>query len=294
MRREDADARGESPALDAQPEVDPPGEPFVPPDSWQRVMGNCSVSLRAPALVATRSHGVDSCGATFEGPDCSYIADVGGFSDTFTEYDSDPQYSVETVRVGHKNARLVMSRLRRAEDQRYFVAIHVPGPVPGGSFTTSASIVAFCFSGAGRDTARAVLQTVELPRNDADWLAPLPENISCTGDDIRAITGYRLGKACVDAKTEVPGVCALGARAHNTTGSGAMVCFVSPAGEYFWAHVAYGEVVAGPGSRRSSGALQSTQLTQTEEAQCDAWVAALPDAGAANTLTGERSYGACP
>lgn len=259
------------------------------PDSWQRVQGSCGVSLRAPALVATRVEGTDSCVAAFEGPDCSYNADVGAFSDTL-QYDS-AQFTMESTTVDGKRARLVTSRGRVDNGQRYFVGIHVPLRWPHSS-GVSATIAAYCFSAGGADTARRVLQTVDLPDDAADSALAFGDAASCTGEDIRPITGYLLGKSCVDAKVEVPGICALGARAHATTGSGAMVCFVSPDGDYFWAQVAYGEVAAGPGSRRGAGALQATQLDDKEEAKCQELVAELQES-ATNTLTGERSYRAC-
>lgn len=265
---------------------------FEAPAAWQRVQGSCGVSLRAPALVATQSHGVDSCVASFEGPDCTYSADVGGFSDPLDHYGDDTTYSVEAVRVGDKSARLVTSR-QRMEDRRYFVAIHIPGPIPGGSDSTSATIAAFCFSEKGRDTARSVLQTVELPRSEADWRTPLPENVSCVGDDIRPISGYRLGKTCVDGKVDVPGVCALGLRAHASFGNGPMMCFVSSTGDYYWAHLAYGEIIAGPGNiRHGQSQIMSTQLTPTEEAHCMTLMAMLQDEES-NLVSGEKSYGSC-
>ncbi len=287
---DDRDAE-QPPAKDAQLDAEPSAPPYQPPDSWQRVTGNCGITLRAPALVATRSQGIDSCVAGFQGPDCSYSADLGGFSDRLTRYDEDGGFSVETVSVAGKSARLVVSK-ERQEDQRYFVAIHVPGPFWPDAPRVTLSIAAFCFSEKGRDTARNVLQTVELP--EANRYYPLPETASCVGDDIRPIAGYRLGKSCVDAKVPVPGICALGARANFATGSGNMICFVSPTGEYYWAHVVYGEYLAGPGSRHGGGQTTASELTAAEEARCNMLVDALPDAGVANTITSERSYGACP
>jgi hypothetical protein len=277
-------------ASDAEPSSQPSAQPYEPPASWQRVTGSCGISLRAPALVPTPSRGIDSCVASFQGPDCSYSADLGGFSDPLTRYDGDAKYTVEMLPVAGKTARLVTSRLR-LEDQRFFVAIHVPGPLWAEAPGVTLSIAAFCFSAEGRDTARKVLPTVEIPKSSG-MAPPLSPAVSCSGDDIRPITGYRLGKSCVDAKVEVPGICALGARAHASFGSGPMVCFVSQSGDYYWAHVAYGEYVAGPVTRRGWSQTMTSQLTTEEEIRCKALVDMLPDAGTA-AVSGERSYAAC-
>jgi hypothetical protein len=273
----------DNPAVSEPPEV---------PTSWQRVRGECGISLRAPALVASLSQGVDSCVASFQGPDCSYSADVGSFSNSLGSYDEGSGYTVETVRVGDKNARLVTAGAR-SEGETYLVGIHIPAPIWAGNSSVTATITANCFSEAGRDAARLVLQTVQLPADNASALVPLSQDVSCSGEDIRPISGYRLGDSCVHGKVDVPGVCALGAKANHVTGSGAMLCFVSPDGDYFWAHVAYGEYVEGPGSRHGQGELWRTQLSNREEIRCNMLVSSLQDS-VASPIDGEYSYRACP
>jgi hypothetical protein len=264
------------------------------PASWRRVAGNCGISMRAPALLAEPSRGVDSCVARFEALDCVLVADLGGFSNSLDEFASKEGYEVESVKVDDRPARLVTSNVSDGE-QGYFLGIHFPPPLwEGASATLSCTITARCNSLMSRDTARLILQSARLPKSDGRTPDVL-ETTPCEGDDIRPITGYRLGRSCVEERTPVPGVCAFGAKAHDATGTGLMRCFVSSAGDYYWAHVAYGELIAGAGSRYGGALMgpgQPSQLTPEEEGQCTALVAALGK-GTLNRVSGEPSYSPC-
>lgn len=147
---------------------------------------------------------------------------------------------------------------------------------------------------SGLAIARAVVQTVMFPA-DIETAQPLPPppTTSCAGEDIRPITGYRLGTACAGSKTIVPGVCALGARAHASFGTGRMICFVTNDDAYYWAFVQYGELLAGPSTRHSLGPnQQSTELLVLEEERCSK-LSALLGTGRANLVSGELSYPDC-
>jgi hypothetical protein len=70
----------------------------------------------------------------------------------------------------------------------------------------------------------------------------------------------------------VPGICALGARANGSSGTGPMTCFVTTEGDYYWAFARYGEILAGPATRHGRGPHQPTELTPAEDARCKALV----------------------
>lgn len=262
------------------------------PSDWKRVHGACGISMQAPTLITQPVRGVDSCVASFVAPGCTYSADLGGFSNRLEDYDA-PEHSVESVRVAGRVARLVTSKGAPGTGL-YFVGIHFPAPLWGGGGTVSATITASCATPEAQQTAQRVLQSIELPANDRATATQPEETSGCDGEDIRAVTGYRLGRTCVEAKVEVPGTCALGAKVHGATGSGPMVCFVSKAGDYYWAHVAFGETIAGTGSRNGGGeVVGASQLEPLEEAKCQALVATLGE-GQKPLLGGDLSYQACP
>jgi hypothetical protein len=60
-------------------------------------------------------------------------------------------------------------------------------------------------------------------------------------------------------------------------------------------YIAYGEQIAGAGSRHggAQGSGLQSQLTREEEGRCATWVKELGE-GTPNNVTGELSYGACP
>jgi hypothetical protein len=262
------------------------------PGEWKRVQGSCGISMQAPTLVTQPARGIDSCVAEFVAPGCTYSADLGGFSAKLTDYDA-PDYSVESVRVAGRVARLVTS-IGAPGANLYFVGIHFPAPLWGGAGMVSATVVASCNTPAAQDTARLVLQSLELPADSSATATQPAETVGCSGEDIRPVTGYRLGGSCVEGKMEVPGTCALGAKINGATGSGVMVCFVSQAGDYYWAHVAFGETLGGTGSRHGGGeAIQASQLEPAQEVKCRELVALL-GTGEKAPLGGELSYLACP
>jgi hypothetical protein len=269
-----------------------PGPAPTVPESWKRVTGAFGISMRAPTLVATATQcGSDSCLARFEGPGCSYVVERGGFSDSLASRTA-PSYDSEDVLVDGKSGRLVQSL--GPVDDGYFVGLHLfqTGAGVRGATLGLATVNAVCSTPQAVQTARLVVQTLALPADEQAASAPLSPMTDCAGEDIRPIMGYRLGTPCAGGKLTVPGICALGARANGSFGTGPMTCFVTSVGDYYWGFAAYGEIVAGPGTRHGRGPHQASELSVAEEFRCQMLVDLL--GMGENTGFGEYVYPSCP
>lgn len=119
---------------------------------------------------------------------------------------------------------------------------------------------------------------------------------TCTGSDQRTVTGYRLdGETCVHPQEALPGMCATGAQANGSAGTGQHVCFVSATQEYFWAFIDFAEEITGSGYRQGRSRGGEGQLSSAEADECQTRVKKLEpaDAGGSDTGTDKIEYAAC-
>jgi hypothetical protein len=273
---EGGDAETPSAAADASV-----GATLSVPDSWTEVKGPCGVALTGPGLMAFAAQGTDSCIGHFLSEECRYSLDLGGFSNSLSSFPD-----AEEILVEGKPARLVHSRSNG--EGGYFAGVHVRLWGAIGFPGTSITLTAECDSEAAQATALQVLRTLNPPDDPQARAAPFVPAPSCTENDQRPILGYALGRGCSSDKLAVPGVCAVGAKANNAIGTGAMLCFVDAWGGYYWAFVAFGESVEGRGAKHGRGELWGDQLSGEQAAQCqssiDSFMTATPSSS-------ERSFG---
>lgn len=140
------------------------------PDGWRRVASECSISLRGPDLVATPSTSSDHCLATFADSDCTYQVEYGELMDAF-ELASGSDYEREDVLVDGEAAQLITLTSRLNSDA-YLAGLRIASfrqDPPEYSLTASAR----CASREGQESARLVLQTVDLPHVGEGLCAPI-------------------------------------------------------------------------------------------------------------------------
>jgi hypothetical protein len=130
------------------------------PESWKRIRGECDISLRGPALIATAGDSGDYCVATFEGSECQYRVEYGVFADPL-EHAAEPNFSFEAVRIDYNPGRLGVALSSLAQGG-YFAALRLP-VILGDAPDISLTVQAHCSTKEALDTARIVVQTVDLP-----------------------------------------------------------------------------------------------------------------------------------
>jgi hypothetical protein len=149
--RRDAGADPE-PAHDASEHIGTRAEP--------EVVGECSIAMRGPGLVATDGEGVEYCIATFEDADCTYRVEYGaGVTNPFVGM-QDPSFPVEEVSIDMSTTELVTVH-DQLSSGGYVLGVHVPSfdrDPPDFALTASAR----CSARKALDNARSVLETLDL------------------------------------------------------------------------------------------------------------------------------------
>jgi hypothetical protein len=152
----------------------PPGIP----DTWLRVHSDCAISLRGPELVETASIPSEHCIASFADADCTYQVEYGPeLADTFALAEG-PDYAREALLVGGDAAELI-TVLYRLNSDAYLVALRIPTfRKDPPEYALSAS--ARCSSPEAIETARLVLQTVDIPHAGEGLCAPSAPSQKCS------------------------------------------------------------------------------------------------------------------
>jgi hypothetical protein len=145
----------------------PPGIP----DAWLRVHSDCSISLRGPELVERASIPSEHCIASFADADCTYQVEYGPELEDAFKLAEGANYAREQVLVGGDAAELIRV-LYRLDSDAYLVALRIETfrrDPPEYALMASAR----CSSEAALETARLVLQTVDLPHVGEGLCVPI-------------------------------------------------------------------------------------------------------------------------
>ena len=150
------------PRRDAGPDAEPALDAGEGPRARvePEVVGECSIRMRGPGLLATHGEGVEYCIATFEDADCTYRVEYGaGVTNPFVGM-QDPAFPVDEVSID-----MVATELVTVHDQLssggYVLGVHVPSfERDPPDFALSAS--ARCSAREALDNARSVLETLDL------------------------------------------------------------------------------------------------------------------------------------
>ena len=142
-----------------QPEASEGDTTRVPPRGW--VVGECSIVMQGPGLVATEGEGVEYCIATFADADCTYRVEYGeGVTNPFVGL-QDPAFPVEEVSIDLTSTELVTVH-DQLSSGGYLLGVHIPSfekDPPEFALTATAR----CSAREALDNARSVLETLDLP-----------------------------------------------------------------------------------------------------------------------------------
>jgi hypothetical protein len=133
--------------------------PVVNTDDWAEVTTDCGYSFTAPEnLVKVPVRGTDSCVSQYISPECDYLGDYGGFSNTLDGAGAEPGER-ETIEID--GVKALIWTAATPEGDRWRTAVHLPvGEYVKPTLTLDAS----CTPKEATSFAHALFRTIKLPR----------------------------------------------------------------------------------------------------------------------------------
>jgi hypothetical protein len=134
------------------------------PDDWVTVAAGSLLTIEAPAGTRFESaRGADSFVGKFVGPNFVLSLDYGAFSDPLTDRSRFADYSMRTVSIEGRSARVIEAKVtNRSDGPSEFIGLHVPAIAQSGRGPLSLTMTSVVSDAAANAVVHRIFETIRL------------------------------------------------------------------------------------------------------------------------------------